>query len=118
MLGEIVFITTFVGLMISWPFILKGKARWFWFACMSGCMIWFGIMEGVAKWFGGENHTLSQYFWLYFKDHTLGGSLAIGAMLLAWLLLMLHLSWKKIVPIVQQNWLLKKILSLFQKKEN
>lgn len=97
-MGEVLFIVSFVGLMVSWPFLLKGRGRWFWFACMAGCMAWFGIMEGVAKWFGGENHTLSQYFWLHVKDHPATGYLAIGMMVIAWALLMLHLVWKKIFP--------------------
>lgn len=101
-MGEMLFIVSFVGLMIGWPFLIKNpKARWFWFYTMAGCMVWFGIMEAVSKFLGGDGKTLSKYFWEFSLEHPTKAAMALGLMLGAWLILLLHLAWKRLRKIIK-----------------
>lgn len=83
--------------LIGWTFFLKGWARWLWFSVMTGCLTCVLIGELVAKLTTG--HTISQHFWIWEKTASLWQIVAvIGLLVFGWLMLMVHLLWKKIFP--------------------
>ena len=73
--------------LIFWLAGLHGWA-WLWLA-IAGVV---GIAELWAKLATGK--TLSQRFWAYRKEHPVRAWMLIGVLTLAWVGLLVHLTWK------------------------
>lgn len=96
-MGDVLFIVSFLGLMLA-PFIYYGirgkKGMWYWVGTVSAMGICLGLGELASKL--GTGNTLSRNVWnLSLED---GWSLLIicGCTILSWLILQIHLSWKRI----------------------
>lgn len=96
-MGDILFITAFLGLMIG-PFVyfaIKGKKGfWFWVGTIASMGICLGVGELASKIVTGA--TLSKNFWNLSLESTPAMLIVLSCMALSWTLLLIHLAWKKL----------------------
>lgn len=92
---DVVFIVVFLGLMLI-PFTIfavkKKQGFIYWVGTVAFMGVCLGIGELTSKLITGK--TLSSNFWAFSLDDPGSAIAIIGCMAIAWLLLLIHLSWK------------------------
>ena len=95
-MGELFFILGLIAGLIL-PFIfLTGQGRIFWMITMSVIGLVVGGAELISKITTG--HTISQHFWTWSLLHPTTAWMVLAALLIGWLILLIHLAWKLLFP--------------------
>lgn len=93
-MGEVFFVIGLIGFLII-PFaFLTGKGRIYWLITMSTIGLTVVSMEVFSKVTTGK--TISNHFWTWSLIHPETAWIVLFALLIGWLILLVHLAWKLI----------------------
>ena len=96
-IGEVIFFTIFIGLLLGGWFFMNGTPRVFWLTTFSIILLDVVIAEIVATLTKGQ--TISQMFWEFSLAYPVRGWIIIGMLAGAFFLLLWHLGTKLIAKI-------------------